>query len=240
MNILVTGGSSGLGKSIVSLLSDQSENNLFFTYNRNETQAQSLVYDKKNVVAIKCDFMNEDEIVHLGEIIRESDLDVLINNVYVGPAEGKHFHKTEPDYFLKSFENNLVPTIKITQNALSVFRAKKYGKIINILTAYLINLPPIGFSVYTANKAYLYQLSKSWNSEYAKYNITSNCISPELMLTNLSTDIDERILEQIVSAHPLKKLLTTDEVAESVNYLVKSSQQINGTNLVINAAKNVE
>lgn len=239
MNILVTGGSTGLGKSIVNALSNIPENKVFFTFNRHEKEAQSIVREKQNVTSIKCDFTNIDEVCKLEKTIPVYDLDVLINNAYVGPAQGTHFNKTEADSFLKSFNNNLVPTIRITQSAISGFRAKKFGKIINILTAYLVNLPPIGFSIYTANKAYLQQLSKSWNSEYARYNITSNCISPEFMLTNISLNLDERVIEQMQSVHPLKKLLTPDEVAESVVYLVKSSQQINGVNIVINAAKNI-
>lgn len=239
MNILVTGGSTGLGKSIVNALSDFPENKVFFTFNKHEKEAQSIVSEKQNVIAIKCDFTNVVEVCELEKKIPLCDLDVLVNNAYVGSAQNAHFHKTESELFLTSFENNLIPTIRITQSAISGFRAKKFGKIINVLTAYLVNLPPIGFSIYTANKAYLQQLSKSWNSEYARYNITSNCISPEFMLTNLSSNLDERVIEQMQSVHPLKKLLTPDEVAESVVYLVKSSQQINGAHIVINAAKNI-
>lgn len=239
MNILVTGGSTGLGKSIVNALADIPENKIFFTYNKHQMEAQAIAFNKQNVIALKCDFTNIDELCELEKNIPSYDLDVLINNVYTGSAQGKHFHKTEPGAYLKSFENNIIPTIRITQCAISVFRAKKFGKIINILTSYLVNLPPIGFSIYTSNKAYLQQLSKSWSREYSSYNITSNCISPEFMLTNLSSNLDERVLEQMQSVHPLKKLLTPEEVAESVVYFVKASQQINGVNFIINAAKNI-
>lgn len=239
MNILVTGGSSGLGKSIVYLLSKSSENKVYFTYNNHKEEALDIVQDMNNIIAIKCDFINNDDLCYLEERIPGYDLDVLINNAYVGSAQSKHFHKTESSLFLESFENNIVPTIRISQSAIKGFRKKKFGKIINILSAYILNLPPIGFSMYTANKVYLQQLSNSWNSEYSRYNITSNCISPDFMLTNLSTNVDERVIEQMKSAHPLKKLLSPDEVAQSVEYLVNSSQQVNGTHIVINAAKNI-
>lgn len=239
MNILVTGGSSGLGKSIVSALSGNHENRVFFTYNRHESEAKAIADEYPNVTAIKCGFANDKEVCELVNKISLLDLDVLINNAFVGSAQGKHFHKSDSNSFLKSFENNIIPTIRITQSAIEVFKAKKFGKIINILTAYLVNLPPIGFSIYTANKAYMQQLSKSWNSEYARYNITSNCLSPDFMQTSFTSNVDERVIEQMQSEHPLKTLLTPDEVAESVVYLVNSSQQINGAHIVINAAKNI-
>lgn len=239
MNILVTGGSSGLGKSIVFALAKAPNNKVLFTYNKNDLEAKVMVNDMDNVLAVKCDFTNENDICTIEKRIQTFNLDVLINNVYVGFPQGSNFHKTEPELFLNSFKDNLIPTIRLTQNAILGFKAKKFGKIINILTAYLINLPPIGFSIYSANKAYLSQLSKVWNSEYARYNITSNCISPEFMLTNLSVSVDQRIIKQMQNVHPLRKLLTTGEVADTVVYLVNSSQQINGTNIVINAAKNI-
>jgi len=239
MNILITGGSSGLGEAIVKLLSKCSENKIYFTFNKHTEEAEKIALKNKNVFAIKCDFTNTEDIIELEKTISVLDLDVLINNAYVGLPQTKHFHKTYPESFQSSFENNIMPTIRITQSAILGFRKKKFGKIINILTAYLINLPPVGFSIYTANKAYLQQLSKSWNSEYSRYNITSNCISPEFMKTNFSSFVDERIVDNMETEHPLKKLLTPEEVAETVVFLVNSSQQVNGANIVVNAAQNI-
>jgi NAD(P)-dependent dehydrogenase (short-subunit alcohol dehydrogenase family) len=239
MNILITGGSSGLGKAIVLLLAKINGHKVFFTYNRHSEEAEAIVRDTHTVIAVKCDFANADDISRLEEAIPTFDLDVLINNAYVGTSQGTNFHKTDSASFLKSFEDNLIPTIRITQRAIAGFRKKKFGKIINILTAYLVNVPPTGFSIYAANKAYLQQLSKSWSNEYARYNISSNCISPEFMLTNLSANVDKRIIDQMQASHPLKKLLTPAEVADTVAYFINASQQVNGTHIVINAAQNI-
>lgn len=239
MNILITGGSSGLGKAIVHLLAKINSHKVFFTYNRHSEEAEAIVRETQAVVALKCDFANADDVCKLEEAIPTFELDVLINNAYVGPSQGTHFHKTDPAFFLRSFEDNLIPTIRITQRAIAGFKKKKFGKIINILTAYLVNVPPMGLSMYTANKAYLLQLSKSWSNEYARYNISSNCISPEFMLTNLSANVDERIIDQMKASHPLKMLLTPAEVADTVISLINASQQVNGTHIVINAGRNI-
>ena len=239
MNVLITGGSSGLGRAIVENIACNDIHKVYFTYNRHEEEAFAVKGGRDSIVPIKCDFSNGEDVTRLVDLIPGIDLDVLINNAYVGSAQGKHFHKNSDFDFLKSFQDNIVPTVRISQTAIRCFREKKYGKIINVLTAYLVNLPPIGVSIYTANKAYLQQLSKSWNAEYSGYNITSNCISPDFMQTNLSADVDGRIIEQMITAHPLKQLLTPVEVAEAVSFLVNASQQVNGTNIIINSAKNV-
>jgi NAD(P)-dependent dehydrogenase (short-subunit alcohol dehydrogenase family) len=100
-------------------------------------------------------------------------------------------------------------------------------------------VPPIGTSVYIANKAYLEKLTKVWANENVKFNISSNSVSPSFMQTSLISDVDERVIEQMIENHPLKKILTVEEVAETVLFLISASSQINGVNLIINAAVHV-
>jgi NAD(P)-dependent dehydrogenase (short-subunit alcohol dehydrogenase family) len=238
MNILITGGSSGLGKSTVELLASDKTHNIYFTYNRRKDDAIALTTVFPNTRAIVSDFTNVRHIDNLLKDMDTMDLDVLINNAYVGAPRTTHFCKIDANNFVTSFQNNLLPIIRISQKALIIFKRKKFGKIINILTSYLLNLPPIGFSEYIGNKAYLQALSKVWNKEYAQYNITSNCIAPEYMQTNFA-EVDERIVEQMQLEHPLKKLLTPKEVAEVIRFLVQASQQVNGVTIPVNAAKSV-
>ena len=189
---------------------------------------------------IKCDFNDLETVNSLCEMIPDLKLDVLINNAYSGNFITKHFNKIQPDIFSSDFIKNTIPTILITQSTISYFKKIKRGKIITILTSTLVNQPPAGASSYVANKAYLQSLTKSWAVENKKFNITSNSVSPALMQTKLTSDIDERIIDQIINSHPLKKILRTTEVAETVAFLVNSSQQINGIDLVINSAENIK
>jgi len=234
MKILVTGGASGLGAEIVNLLSTDIRNFVFFTYNHSTGGAKAITDERKNTEAIKCDFTDVESVERLLVQIESSDIDVLVNNAY-SSFEKDHFHKIPSDAFLKGFQNNVIPTLRITQTCISGFRKKKFGKIINIISSSVIGNPPIGWSEYVANKSYLLSMSKSWSTENIKFNITSNCISPSFMITHMTSDTDERIVEQIKNEHPLKELLTPKSVAETVAFFLGSSQHINGTNIVINA-----
>jgi NAD(P)-dependent dehydrogenase (short-subunit alcohol dehydrogenase family) len=236
MNILITGGSSGLGRATVELLASDPAHHIYFTYNRHKEAADTLT--RPNTHAVKADFTNEQHIDILLEKIEIMDIDVLVNNAYSGPPQSAHFHKIDALEFLDSFKNNLVPTIRITQKALETFRRKKFGKIINVLTSALVHLPPSGYAVYAGNKAYLQELSKVWNKEYARYNITSNCVAPEYMQTSFA-EVDERLLEQMRQEHPLKRLLSPREVAEVIGFLVTASQQLNGVTIPVTAAQQV-
>lgn len=238
MNILITGGSAGLGRSITESLGLDLTNNIFFTFNKSAEQAKELAQNFSNVTPFQCEFGKGSSVENLLAKIEEWNIDVLINNAFT-KFEKKHFSKLTASSFQSSFEDNIVPTLKITQKAISVFRRKKKGKIITILSAAIIGTPPAGWSTYVANKNYLLSMSKSWATENIKYNISSNCISPSFMNTNFTSDTDERILENMVKKHPLKKILTTKEVADSVNFLVSTTQHINGQNLVINAGESL-
>lgn len=238
MNILITGGASGLGEAITRSLAQDKTNKVYFTYYSSVEKAQALEKANANIVAVKCDFRDNASVLELKNKLAEYDIDALINNALTG-LQKKHFHKTDPEVFLSGFRNNVLPTIHITQAAINHFRKKKFGKIITILSSYIINKPPTGLSEYVATKEYLHALSKSWATENASFNITANCISPSFMQTQLTNDTDERIVEEMQKNHPLKKLLQPEEVAGAVSFLLNATQQINGTNLVINAASDI-
>ena len=101
---------------------------------------------------------------------------------------------THSQEFLEVFKNNIIPVIEITQVLLKKFKAKKKGLIVSISSQSIHN-PPTGSSLYAVVKAVIEQLSKIWNVEYGKFGINSIIVSPSFMRTNLTADLDERIIE---------------------------------------------
>jgi NAD(P)-dependent dehydrogenase (short-subunit alcohol dehydrogenase family) len=235
MKILLTGGASGLGKAITRILAKDEKNTIYFTFSKSVSNAEKLTAEFKNVIAIPCNFEDEQAVKTLAENLSKLDLDVLINNAYSGEFLKTHFHKIEITDFLTDFTINVMPVVTITQAAISNFRNKKSGKIITILTAALADVPPIGSAIYSANKAYLQKLTQVWANENAKYNISSNSVSPAFMETAMTDAIDERVKEQIKENNPLKRLLTTEEAAQAIVFLTNDTTQINGKDFVINA-----
>ncbi len=236
MNILITGGTSGLGKATVELLAKDGHQ-VYFSYLATEEftmAAKELMGQYDNVKGEPLNFCEADSVDSFCEKMKDWSIDVLVNCTYVGRPQTTYFHKIEPEEFLKAFQFNIIPTVKITRAALEGMKKRKFGKIINIITESVIGLPPMGYTLYAANKAYLMELSNVWNKEYTRYNITSNCILPAYMQTKFA-EVDERILEQMEHDHPLKKLLTVEEVAQVVKFFVDASQQVNGVKLPVNA-----
>ena len=213
MKILITGGSSGLGKSVLETISSSHE--VHFTYNRSLKSAYEITSKFKNSNSYKCDFTNETELKNFLNKIKDIDFDELINNYYSGSFLGKHFSKTDSSEFLEVYKNNIVPVIEITQTLLKKFKKKKKGLIISISSESISN-PPIGTGLYSTVKSIIEQLSKTWNSEYNQYGISSKIISPSFMRTNLTSDIDERIIEMYYENRSNR-----NEIDTISNYILK-------------------
>jgi len=239
MKILITGGASGLGKDITVRLASKKEHEVFFTYCHSKDEAGRIEGQFQNSHSIQVDFENNDGIQRLIGFMQDKNIDILINNAISLGINKTHFHKMAKEDFLQGIKRNVLPVLSITQAAIEIFRKKKFGKIITILTSSLVNKPPVGYSEYTACKAYLLSMSKSWANENSSFNITSNCISPAFMKTELTSDTDERIIANMIAEHPLKTLLSTEETAKAVDFFVEASQQFNGINFIINAGTDV-
>jgi NAD(P)-dependent dehydrogenase (short-subunit alcohol dehydrogenase family) len=238
MNIIVTGGASGLGGAITKKLADTyPDSRILITFCNSSTKALELQTQYANIEIVKCDFSHIEEVEAFTEAINSFNPDILINNSYHGAFIRKHFHKEYAEDFLKSYNENIIPVIKITSSALKCFRKKKFGKIINISTSALSGRAPAGTSIYTANKAYIEALSRSWASENISCNITSNCIAPSMMNTSMISGLDERIINEIIEKNPLGRLLLPGEVADVVIFLIRASQHINGITLTMNTGQ---
>ena len=235
MNILITGGTGGLGRAIVDDFAKGARNNIYFTYCHSGEKAQAITDTYANVRGIRCDYGEAGSLETLLSAIDGMNLDVLVNNAWWGKPDAIRFGQLTGERIRDTFCNNVLPLVAITQEALKTFRKKKGGKIITILTAYLRGVPPIGYGLYASTKAYIAQMVRTWSVEYARYGITSNSVSPEFMRTDFTGGTDERVIEQMEQAHPLKRLLEPKEVAEVVRFLAEASPQINGVDIPVTA-----
>lgn len=224
MNLLVTGGASGLGKSIVLELAKKKGNKVYFTYNKSGFNAQQIQKKYNNTHAIKCDFSKFQDLKNLTSKMQNMDLDVLLNNA-IATIDLKPFHKQKQNTILVSFKKNVLSTVKITQEAIKIFRLKNSGKVVTILTSYL-EKPPIGLAFYVAEKAYLLSLCKAQTQENSKFNIQSVCIYPPPMDTRLQSVVDHRFTNS-------QKLQKTEVVARKIVGIVKNHQSKKMANIKI-------
>ena len=95
---------------------------------------------------------------------------------------------------------------------------KQLGQVINI-TSIVGHTGNIGQSNYAASKAGTIGMSKSLSIEYAKKNITINCVSPGFIVSDMTSGIPEKIKSILLSKIPMGKMGSGDDVSNCVAFL---------------------
>ena len=113
-------------------------------------------------------------------------------------------------------------------------KSKKVGKIISILTTYVVGSPPSKISDYIVGKYSLLGLTKCFAVELAPFGITVNSISPSMTDTPLIEDLPLKLKQITANQNPMKRLCEPHDVASAVLFFCsKHSNFITGENLIV-------
>ena len=110
----------------------------------------------------------------------------------------------------------------------------KFGRIVNI-TSVVGHPGNLGQSNYSASKAGIIGMSKSLAIEYAKKNITVNCVSPGFIVSDMTMNIAEKVKLYLTSRIPMGKLGTGEDVSNCVAFLSSAeASYITGETIHVN------
>ena len=147
-------------------------------------------------------------------------LDILINNAGINMDNLSLRMKDEE--WKKVININLTSTFLLSKHAIKQMLKNKFGRIVNI-TSVVGHTGNLGQSNYSASKSGIIGMSKSLAIEYAKKNITVNCVSPGFIVSDMTTNIAEKVKLYLTSRIPMGKLGTGEDVSNCVAFL--SSEQ---------------
>lgn len=210
MNILVTGGSKGIGKELVNYLSENNSNRVYYTYN---STAPAIL--KSNCEALKVDFENNEDIELLIGKLDEYEIDVLINNYHTGYKQG-HAHKLKTSELNDGLASNIFPTIHLTNELITKFRKRKAGTVVTILTSAIDNFPT-GCVQYIAEKRYLSAFVDAWKNENSAFGINSVAIYPEFINTDIHKNIPDFLKNTFNENNAMQNVL--DRLKEVLNVI---------------------
>ncbi|MDB0046194.1 3-oxoacyl-[acyl-carrier-protein] reductase [Candidatus Pelagibacter sp.] len=232
-NIIVTGASGGIGNSIVKKLYEQGAN-VLATGTRLE-KLEELKKKFNNIKMIKFDISQHEKIEEfINNATKElgGSLDCMINNA--GITKDNLTIRMSLEEWTKVIDINLTSTFLMCKYSIKKMLKNKFGKIVNI-TSVVGHTGNAGQANYTASKAGIVAMSKSLAIEYAKKNISVNCISPGFISTAMTDQIDEKHKEAIIGKIPSNRLGRPEDIANAVTFLSSDqSDYINGETLHVN------
>ena len=230
--ILITGATGGIGNALVKKFLSLDGTVLATGTNSEKLDALKKEFPTLNV--LKFDISDHSKIEDFIENVASQlvGLDILVNNA--GIAMDNLSIRMKDEEWKKVIDVNLSSTFYLCKHAIKKMLKNKYGRIINI-TSIVGHTGNLGQANYSASKAGMVAMSKSLAIEYAKKNITINCVSPGFIQSNMTDKIVESIKAVLTSRIPMSKLGTGEDVSNTVAFLSSdAASYITGETIHVN------
>jgi 3-oxoacyl-[acyl-carrier protein] reductase len=228
---LVTGGSKGIGKAISFALARRGAF-VVVNYGSDDAAAEKTVSEiveaGGKAVAVKADVADTAQVEEMFGRIRKDPgrLDILVNNA--GIIRDKLLMFMGEDDWERVIATNLKGVYTTSKSASRLMIGQKYGKIVNIVSPSAI-VGRAGQTNYAAAKGGVISFTKSLARELARFNIYVNAVSPGVIDTDMLKDIPEEVKESFLTAIPMKRFGTPEEVTGAVLFLAsEKSNYITG------------
>jgi 3-oxoacyl-[acyl-carrier protein] reductase len=216
---IVTGGSGGIGRAIVSMLAAAGMD-VTFTYRNNSSASADLAKSESagKISAEAVDIRDSATCAALAEKVfdRAGRIDLLVNNA--GVIRDNPLTALEDDDVKVVLETNVVGAFNMTRAVAPYMVSQRRGKIINI-SSVAGEKGGRGQTNYAASKGALNAFTRSLAVELAPRNITVNAVAPGVIETEMSREVRERAGDQVTSRILLRRIGKPEEVASAVWFL---------------------
>ncbi|WP_086255849.1 3-oxoacyl-ACP reductase FabG [Campylobacter vicugnae] len=236
-NVLVTGGSRGIGAEICKVLASFGLK-VWINYRSNPKLADDLKAqieaDGGSAAVVKFDATNEEDFISAINLIIQSDgeLSYLVNNA--GITNDKLALRMSVDDFNSVIDANLKSAFIGCKEALKVMSKKRFGSVVNVASI-VGEMGNAGQTNYSASKGGMIAMSKSFAKEGASRNVRFNSVTPGFIATDMTDALSDEIKANYSANIPLKRFGEAKEVATAIAFLLSDySSYITGDTLKIN------
>ncbi|HEV3166086.1 MAG TPA: SDR family oxidoreductase [Isosphaeraceae bacterium] len=233
---IVTGGGRGIGKAIASRLAEAGAGVVIASRKREvlEATARELKGLPGQVIPLECHVGRLDQLENL---VRETEsklgtVDILVNNGATNIGQGPALDVTD-DMLDKMVEINLKAALRLVRLAVpKMIERGRGGSIINIASIAGLQ-PQAGGLLYSATKAALIMMTRSWAREFGPHGVRVNAIAPGLIQTDFSAYFwqDPERRQQLQGRQAIPRLGQPDDIGGIALYLA-SDESAFGTGQV--------
>jgi 3-oxoacyl-[acyl-carrier protein] reductase len=218
---VVTGGSRGIGRAIALRLATQGAD-VCISYKGNTVAAEKTVADiealGRRSFAVQADSADPESAKGLisAALERLGHIDILVNNA--GITRDDLIMRMKPEDWDDVIGTNLSGTFWAIKATTRPMMKARSGRIINI-TSVSGQAGQMGQANYSSAKAGIIGLTKATARELASRGITCNAVAPGFVMTELTQDLDEKLLDAIKAQTPLGRFASPEEIADAVAFL---------------------
>lgn len=233
--LFVTGSSSDIGMALIRNIVDEYDF-IWAHYNRSVDRLNELREELgEKLCPVQADFGSEDSVKELIKCILDSNhYPDHIVHLAAPKTFNQRFHKCNWNDYQNGIDTSLKSIVLILEALIPKMIKNKYGKIVFMLTSYVVGVPPKYQSPYITVKYALYGLMRNLAFEYAEKGIMVNGISPDMIETRFLEDIPEIVVMQNAEKNPLKRNLMVGDVVPAFQYLLSDgADAVTGMNLSI-------
>ncbi len=230
---LITGASGPIGGSIARVLHAQGAT-VAISGTRREILDQLAADLKARVHVLPCNLSDRGETDALIPQAEEAmgQLDILVANA--GVTKDNLFVQLRDEDWDQVIAINLTATFRLARAAVRGMMRRRFGRIIAITSVVGATGNP-GQANYVAAKAGINGMIKSIAQEYAKRNVTANCVAPGFIVTPMTDKLSDKQREVILARIPASRAGTVEEVAAAVAYLASAeAAYVTGQTLHVN------
>ncbi len=226
MNVLITGGSRGIGAAAVERFAARGDR-VFFLYEKEHQKAQE-VAQKTGATAICCDVANAEAVRQA--FAQVGDVDVLICNAGIGGVG--LMSQTSEATWDRLFDVNVKGMYLCINQAMPGFLRKHKGCIITVSSMW----GQVGAScevAYSATKGAVIAMTKALAKELGPSGIRVNCVAPGVVLTDMCNGVDPQILADMAEETPVGRNGVGADIAQAMEYLA-DAEFVTGQVLPVN------
>ena len=237
---LVTGGAKGIGRACCERLAAEGAK-VAVNYLSSEEAAIDVIRkieaDGGKAIALRADVSSADDVRAMVDEVESAlgPIDLLVNNA--GIFDFVSHDETSPEIWQRTLDVNLSGVYHVTWAVKRGMIERGFGRIVNISSIAALRARPMSIA-YSVSKAGVIALTNSLAAAVAEHNIRVNAVAPGLIDTEIIADVNQNVLDRLITDTPMGRIGQPNEIAELVLFLLSDrSSFMTGQTLVASGGR---